>query len=346
MRDPLALGAAFDPRQRALTVLGALDVAAAVQGHERELIHVVELALAARSRGEVEMPLTEALRVPGRDPARLTARGVCIAGAQAVAGVHWRAAFPANRANGLPSGSGLIVLNRPDSGRPATVIEASVIGGQRTAALAALAARVLHPRARIGTLGILGCGLAGREIARFILADERPVEAVLVHDGQPAYSRSLADALRAEGRLAAVGVARSRKEMVERCDLLVFAGAAPRPSLDSIARSPRDATILHVSLRDLTANALLQADNVCDDLPSLLASSGTVKRAAQLTGRDDIVRTTLGEVLTGRAPARRGDRPVVFHPADGALLDVAIARFVAERCADSGVGVVVPGFLA
>jgi ornithine cyclodeaminase/alanine dehydrogenase-like protein (mu-crystallin family) len=226
------------------------------------------------------------------------------------------------------------------------VIEGSLIGSQRTAAIAALAARSLHVRPRVGTLGILGCGLAGREIARFILADERPIDGVLLWDANRAYSLSLADALRAEAQVPAVSVSRSRKEMVASCDMLVFATSAAHPSLDSIERSPRDATILHVSLRDLTVNALLQGDNLADDIDSLLQSASSVQRAVQLTGRHDIVRTTLAQVLLGRAKAREGARPVIFHPAGLAVLDLAIAQFVAERCADSGAGIVVPGFLA
>ena len=334
-----------DPHQRGLRILGAHDVAAHLQGRERELIDLAARAYVTHGRGQSCLPRSEYLRFPGKERERIIPKAGWLGGPKPAAGIKWISSFPDNVARGMPRASALIVLNDVNNGRPTTVMEGSLISCQRTAAGAALAARVLHAGPRIRTLGLFGCGLIGREILRFILADERPVEAVLLYDLNRAYSRSLADALRAGGFGGGVIVAKSRKHILEACDVLAFATSAVKPSLDSIERAPREATLLHVSLRDFTANAVLQADNLADDIDHVLQAQTSVHRTAQLSGRRDFLRATLAQVLEGQAPPRVGDRPVMFHPFGLAALDLAFAQDIAERCAAAGQGSFVPEFL-
>ncbi|MBL8328197.1 MAG: 2,3-diaminopropionate biosynthesis protein SbnB [Rubrivivax sp.] len=345
MREPLPMNFQADPHQRALTILGAHDVGAQLQGRERELIDLAAQAYVTHGRGDSRLPQSEYLRFPGKERERIIPKAGWLGGEQPVAGIKWISSFPDNVQRGMPRASALIVLNDVENGRPTTVMEGSLISSQRTAAGAALAARVLHQRPRITTLGLYGCGLIGREIVRFILADERPVDSILLHDVNRDYSRSMADALRDSGYAGSVAVARGRRHVLEASDLLVFATSAVKPSLDSIELSARDATLLHVSLRDVTANAVLQADNLCDDITHVLQAQTSLHRTAQLTGHHEFLRATLAQVLEGHAPPRQGDRPVMFHPFGLAALDLAFAQFVAQRCAAAGQGVLVPEFL-
>jgi 2,3-diaminopropionate biosynthesis protein SbnB len=343
--EPPARSSLSDPHDRALTILGAPEVAAQLQGRERELMALARDVLLAHGRGDACAPAIEPLHTLRSPAERWIASVGCVEGPTAVAGLRWTGSFPGNAAFGLPRSSGLIVLNDPATGRPTAVVEGSLIGSQRTAASAALAARVLHGRPRIGTLGLFGCGLIGREILRFLLADDRPVDAILLYDRHSAYSRALANALRASGFAGTVSVSHSRKQTVASSDVLVLAASATRPTLDSIERSPEGATILHVSLRDVTAHAVLQADNIADDIAGVLQGQTSAQRAMQLSGSREIFRTTLAQVIEGQAPARLGDRPVMFHPAGLATLDLAIAQFVCNACARAGSGLVAPGFL-
>lgn len=345
MRDRLPMTRPADPHQRALTILGAHDVAAQLQGRERELIDLAAQAYVTHGRGQSCLPQSEYLRFPGKERERIIPKAGWLGGAAPAAGIKWISSFPDNVARGMPRASAVIVLNDVDNGRPTTVMEGSLISCQRTAAGAALAARVLHAQPSVRTLGLFGCGLIGRETLRFILADARPVESILLYDLNRAYSQSLADALRAGGFSGGVSVAKSRKHMVQACDMLVFATSAVKPSLDSIEKAPVDATILHVSLRDFTANAVLQADNLVDDVEHVLQAQTSVHRTAQLTGQRDFLRATLAQVLEGQALPRAGGKPVMFHPFGLAALDLAFAQDVATRCAAAGQGTFVPEFL-
>jgi 2,3-diaminopropionate biosynthesis protein SbnB len=345
MREPLPMPAHADPHARALTILTAHDVARQLQGHERRLIDLAAQAYVTHARGDSCLPQSEYLRFPGKERERIIPKAGYLGGPQPAAGIKWIASFPDNTTIGLPRASAVIVLNDVNTGRPTTVMEGSLISCQRTAAGAALAARWLHSQPVVRCLGLYGCGLIGREILRFILADERPVESILLYDIQRPYARALAEALRASGFRGSVSVSRSRKEMVAACDLLVFATSAVKPSLDSIERASPDATLLHVSLRDFTANAVLQADNLADDIDHVLQAQTSAHRTAQLTGRRDFLRATLADVIEGRAAPRAGGRPVMFHPFGLAALDLAFAQHVADACAAGGQGQVVPEFL-
>jgi N-(2-amino-2-carboxyethyl)-L-glutamate synthase len=350
MRDPLDLirpmpANRHDPHHRGLTILGAHDVAQQLQGRERALMHLAAQAYVTHARGDSRLPTSEYLRFPGKERERIIPKAGYLGGEEPVAGIQWISSFPDNTRIGMPRASAVIVLNDVHTGRPTTVMEGSLISSQRTAAGAALAARWLHTEPAIGTLGLFGCGLIGQEILRFILADGKPVHSVLLYDVNRAYSRALADALRAKGFAGTVAVSRSRKEMVARCDVLVFATSSVKPSLDAIDRAPAHATLLHVSLRDFTVNAVLQADNLADDIDHVLQGQTSVQRAAQLTGRRDFMRATLADVIEGRAPPRSGGKPVMFHPFGLAALDLAFAQHVAKACAAHGQGHFVPEFL-
>jgi 2,3-diaminopropionate biosynthesis protein SbnB len=349
LRDPhLALTPApldADTRSGALTILGASEVASQLSGRERALIDLAAQAYITHGRGHSCLPQSEYLRFPGMERERIIPKAGWLGGEHPVAGIKWISSFPDNVRSGMPRASALIVLNDVGNGRPRTVMEGSLISCQRTAAGAALAARVLHEQARIGSLGLVGCGPIGRETLRFILADKRPVDSIELYDLDPAFARAAAAQLAERGFQGELRFAKSVDGMVAHNDVLVFATSAVTPTVTSIASAPAHATVLHVSLRDFTVEAVLEADNLADDIDHVLQARTSVHLTQEKTGSRNFLRGTLAEVLEGRLPARAGRRPVMFHPFGLAALDLAFAQFVENACRDAGQGVIVPDFL-
>ncbi len=96
------------------------------------------------------------------------------------AGIKWIGTFPDNMAKGLPSISGLIVLNDPETGQPLCIMDCRRITAMRTGAKTALAARYLA-RKGCQSLGIIGCGVQGRSNLDALLCEFK-FEAVRVFD--------------------------------------------------------------------------------------------------------------------------------------------------------------------
>lgn len=122
------------------------------------IIQRLEEAFREKSQGKVEMPPKPGIH-PGADnfihalPAYIPALHS--------AGIKWVAGFPGNAQRGLPYITGLIVLNKADTGLPYAVMDCTWITAYRTGAKTAIAARYLA-RPNSETAGILACGTQGR----------------------------------------------------------------------------------------------------------------------------------------------------------------------------------------
>ena len=330
---------------RSLTMLCAQDVAEQLFGHEPELMDLVAQAYVTHSQGDSRLPQSEYLRFPGMERERIIPKAGYLGGPHPSAGIKWISSFPDNVGKGMARASALIVLNSLETGRPTTVMEGSLISGQRTAAGAALAARLLHQGAAYQQVGVVGCGPINSETIRFIRADQRPVNAIALFDLDPQRMASFAQALKDSGFKGAVTQVTDVNELLRTCELVCFGTSAVHPSVDSLAHCPPGATILHTSLRDLSVEAVLSADNVVDDVDHVLQANTSLHRAEQSCGHRTFVRATLADVIQGKAQPRADARPVVYSPFGLAALDLAFAEFVARRCRENHKGVIVPDFL-
>ena len=64
-----------------------------------------------------------------------------------VAALKWVAGYPANKERGLPYITGLIVLNDPETGVPAAIMDGAEITAARTAAASGVCIRRFAPEA-------------------------------------------------------------------------------------------------------------------------------------------------------------------------------------------------------
>src|SRR6266545_4674863 len=125
-----------------------------------DLIPAMEKALPDFSEGKVTQPVRSVIKVDppggflGLMPA-LTPDGL---GLKAVA------FYPSNADRGIPTHMATIFLVDPETGRPLAVMDGSLITEMRTAAVSAVATKLLAPRdAKV--LAILGSGVQARSHA-------------------------------------------------------------------------------------------------------------------------------------------------------------------------------------
>lgn len=331
-------------RESDIVILNGSEALSILEGRESEIVEAVGRAYEAHAKGESMLPHSMFLRFPDEERNRIIALPAYLGDGFSVAGIKWISSFPGNLDRGMERASAVVVLNSTETGRTRAIIEGSAISAKRTAASAALAARHLHDTAA-PQVGLIGCGLIGFELMRFILATREGVESILVFDKNADRAERFKEKCRELSDKIEVRLAPDADTVLRNCALTALATTAATPHIQDLAHVPPRSTILHVSLRDLAPEAILSCDNVADDIDHVCRAQTSVHLAEQLTGTRDFMRCTLGDILLGRASARsEAHETTVFSPFGLGILDLAVAHFLFERALAQGLGTVVESF--
>jgi len=325
-------------------VISGAQVHQAVSGRETEVTEMVEAAYRLHGEGQTANPDSYFLRFPDRPADRIIALPASVKGDVDVHGIKWISSFPGNVAAGLPRASAVLILNDLHTGYPIACLEASIISAARTAASAASAAVRLSAARGVAPrrLGVVGAGVIARYTYRYLRANGLDFEAVGVHDLSSEHAAGFGDHLRREGERN-VELHDSIEGLLADSDLVLFTTVAGEPYVSDPALFRHAPLVLHLSLRDLGTDVILDAWNVVDDVEHVLKAGTSVHLTEQRTGNRDFIAGTLCDVLTGRiaAPA---DRPVVFSPFGLGVLDLVLAKHVYDRVAADGALSTVPDF--
>ena len=321
------------------SVISGAQVADALAGREKEVVELVEDTYRVHGGGATVNPPSYFLRFPDRPSSRIIALPASLGGSDETSGVDglkWISSFPGNIEHGVPRASAVLILNDPVTGYPYACLESSIISATRTAASAASAAdRLSAGRGRPTRVGFVGTGLIARYIHTFLAGTGWSFDEVGVFDLSADSAAGFGGYVSRAAPGAAVTVHDSAESLIRSSDLVVFATVAGTPHVHDPGWFDHHPLVLHVSLRDLAPEIVLDSFNVLDDVEHCLKADTSPHLAEQRTGNRDFVDGTLDQVLTGtlRVPA---DRTVVFSPFGLGVLDLAVGRFVHERVARSG----------
>jgi ornithine cyclodeaminase/alanine dehydrogenase-like protein (mu-crystallin family) len=294
------------------------------------LLSALGEAFAALSRGEVSVPPRIAATVG--DAGLLAAMPGYVPSAGL--GVKLVSVFPANTSRGLPSHQALICLLDPATGTPITLMDGTHITALRTAAAAALSARLLA-REDARVLAIVGAGVQGAaHLTMFSLV--RALVEVRVTSRSPAHAQALAAA---DPRAHPVD---SVEDAVAGADLVALCTHSGEPVLNADWLAP-GAHVTSVGF----APPHGELDRATVERGSLFVEARTAfapppAGCFELEGLDPASATEIGEVLLGRRPGRREPGELTVYKSMGhAVEDLAAARLVDERARHEGVGTLV-----
>ena len=330
---------------RDILILRGEEVSSLLQGRELDLIDLVGRAYVTHGRGNSSLPHSSFLLFPHRKRDRIIALPAYLGDQFEVSGIKWIASFPDNVNQGIERASAVLILNSMNTGRPEVIMESSLISAQRTAASAALAARTLHGETGPTCVGFIGCGPINYQIAKFLLAVWPDTRFFKVFD----LSRERADefgkdCVKLQSELA-IEIADSSQAVLGACPVVSMATTAATPHISDLSMCPPNATILHVSLRDIAPEAILESVNIVDDADHVCRAGTSVYLAEQLVGHRDFITATLAEVLSGEKKLERDQRPVIFSPFGLGVLDVAVAKLVNTLAVEAQVGTVLDSFI-
>jgi ornithine cyclodeaminase len=295
-----------------------------------ECIAAMEGALTALARGEVHNPLRFVVRPPG-EASLLGLMPAHRGGGEPLWALKAVAIFPSNAARGLDLHQGFVALFDGETGETRAILNAGAITAVRTAAVTAVATRLLA-REDAATLAILGAGIQARahlDALRLVRRFERVV----------VWSPS--------GRaLAGAESAASAEEAVRGADVVATVTSAAEPVLRRAWLKPG----AHVNAvgssipttRELDTETMRDAALFVDRRESTLNEAGDFlfPQREGAIGPDHI-RGEIGELLLGAEGRRSPSELTVFKSLGLAVEDLAAAEHVVRRAEAEGVGAVV-----
>lgn len=292
-------------------------------------VPAVEQAFAAHGRGEALMPAKVYLSLDAYN-GDFRAMPSYLAG---TAGVKWVNSHPDNpKKHGLPSVMGVYILSDPETAAPLAIMDATWLTAVRTGAAGAVASKhlaVASPR----SIGFVGCGVQ----SRVLLAAHRELFAGELELRMADVSREAAAKFAEQ-----VGGTATTIEEAAACDIVCTA----TPSRAPIVEREWVAAGAHINAMGADApgkqeldSALLTAGLTVIDDHHQAVSSGEVNvplACGQLAVSQ--IHGTLGEIVAGKLPGRRGDEITVFDSTGLAIQDVALARVALELARERNIG--------
>jgi ornithine cyclodeaminase len=306
----------------------------------KDCIEVMADALAALARNEVDLPLRSVLRP--HDAKGLMAMMPAYRQGEAKAfGLKAICVFPGNPRLGKDAHQGFVVLFSGETGEPLALMNASAITAIRTAAVSALATRLLA-REDACEMTIIGSGVQARTHLSAISCVRR-LKRVRVVSRNHEHARQLAAELRDRFPFP-IEPLRSVEESVRAADLIVTATTSQEPVLKREWISP--GTHLNAigtysaAAREIDAATMAAARIFVDRRESALNESGDYILAAKegLIGPESIV-AEIGELLVGKKTGRMApDEITLFKSLGLAIEDVASAQYLFSKAQEESRG--------
>ncbi|MFQ5495120.1 MAG: ornithine cyclodeaminase family protein [Phycisphaerae bacterium] len=302
----------------------------------RDCVEVMERILRDLAAGECDLPLRSILWLPGR------------VGALGLMPSYWQSAgivglkavtfFPGNEGSELDSHQGAVLLFEAERGRLLAMVDATSITAIRTAAVSAVATKVLA-RPDAATLAIIGSGVqAAAHLEAMCIA--RPISSVRVFGKSPKRTRAFADRHGKRCNLPIAAV-QSVQQAVSGADIVCTTTSSAVPVL----RGRWLASGMHINAvgssvataRELDTEAVRRCRLFVDRRESAISEAGDfVLAKKEGVVDDDHILGEIGELLAGQAHGRRSPDDVTLFKSVGlAVEDLAAAWHVYGKARES-----------
>jgi ornithine cyclodeaminase len=306
----------------------------------RDCIELMADALSSLARGEVFQPLRTIIRPPdargllGLMPAYRT-------GEQGAFGMKAICVFPGNPAVGKDAHQGAVMLFSRETGEMIALMNASEITAIRTAAVSAVATRLLA-REDAHQLGIIGAGVQARTHLAALDA-VREIRQARVACRNFEHAQELAREMQPDFTFPIEPV-KSNEDAVRDADLIVTATSAQEPVINKDWISPG----AHVNAigthspnsREIDSATMAAARIFVDRRESALNEAGDYLLAAKegLINADSIA-GEIGELLIGTKRGRDSVNEITLFKSLGlAIEDVACAEYLYQKALSENPG--------
>ena len=237
--------------------------------------------------------------------------------------------FYGNTAQGLPSGSGLVLVFDAATGFPLGLMaDNGYLTDLRTAAAGALAASLLAPERPL-VAAVLGAGVQARLQLRLV-SRVRSLKEVRIWSPRPD-SREACAAEVVEALRIPVAARPTPMAAVADADLVLTATPSRQPLVTANMLRP-GVTVIAVGSdgpdkRELASDVLGRADKIVTDRTDQCLRLGELHHAVEAgVVLVEKVHAELGEIVAGKRPGRQGEETIVCDLTGVGAQDAAIAE--------------------
>ena len=297
-----------------------------------ECIAAMERAFHALAEGKAQQPLRTMIKLSGE-------RGAFASKPAALDdpdcfGLKVITVWPANEGTKYDSHQGAVLLFEPEHGSPVALIDASSITAIRTAAVSALATRLLA-RTEVNSLAIIGSGVQAVTHLEAMLAVRRFTQ-IRVFSRNYEHARDFAHQQSARFYLNVEAV-KDAREAVINADVICTVTSSREPVIAGDWLKPG----VHINAvgastaasRELGGNAVARSRYYADRRESSLNEAGEFLMAkAEGLVNDSHIVGELSELVAGRVPGRRSNDEITLFKSVGlAIEDLAAAHLIWQR---------------
>ena len=306
-----------------------------------DCIELMSDALSALARDEVYQPLRTIIRPPNA-AGLLGLMSAYRGGEQGAFGLKAICVFPDNPSRGKDAHQGAVLLFSRETGELLALMNASEITAIRTAAVSAVATRLLA-REDAQELAIIGAGVQARTHLA-ALACVRSIKRVRVAARNMESSQRLVSEMQPSVSFPIEAI-QTNEQAVRGADLIVTATSSVEPVIKKDWISP-GAHINGIGThspgsREIDSATMAAARIFVDRRESALNESGDYLLAAKegVIGPDNII-GEIGELLIGKKSGRTSTTEITLFKSLGlAIEDVACAEYLYRKAQSQGSGI-------
>lgn len=324
--------------QNDLVILTGDEINTLLLHKERIIIEIVRKAYIAHANQKSYLPHSIFLRFPENSANRIIGLPAYIGDEFCVSGIKWVSSFPENIKKGIDRASAIILLNSVETGIPFAMLEGSIISAKRTAAGAALAAQTLVAQKKITNIGMIGCGVINFETLRFLLVVFPTIKQLTVFDIAGNRASQFAKKCQFLKKTLQVIISKDVATILAKNPLIIFATTAGSPYVADLSFCNPDTVIIHTSLRDIAPEAILQADNIVDDVDHVNREKTSIHLAFEQAKNLNFVRGTIGEAIQGKIRVKQKKAVTIYSAFGLGVLDLAVSKYVYETAIQDEIG--------
>ena len=242
----------------------------------------------------------------------------------------------------MPTTIGKVLVQDPKTGDVICIMDGGYLTAVRTGAVSGVATRYLARKDKSQKVGIFGAGVQGKA-QLWAMAVTRDITKAYVYDSIEAAIPNFIEEMSTKLGLEVVKAA-SPEQILEEADIICTTTTSPTPLFDG--SKVRAGTHINgigshtPNARELDTAIIKKAKVVADSYEACLKEAGDIIIPINEGAIDKShMYAELGEVVTGKKPARVGDKEITLFKSNGlAIQDVATAKLVYDKAIQAKIG--------